>query len=97
MFVHRVRKLNAQEQQDFSGCECNFGHWNDHQRPPATHRVFGTEGGHRVGNICCDRCAAELRQEVRSRPATPVTHGHDDATYDGRADFISPLLKFKEP
>ena len=89
MFIHRVRKMNAQEELDFAGEECHFGHWNDFQIPEATHRVFGTEGGHRVGNVCCHRCAALIQRDLQKRPATPVSHGHGDDTYDGRPDFIT--------
>jgi hypothetical protein len=99
MFVHRIRSMSLAEARDFAGACCHF---EQHNHPgvelPLTHRVFGTDGGHRVGNVCCAECAGLLRQELRRRPATPITHGEPDESYDGRPDDIRPftLARLKE-
>ena len=99
MFIHRIRKLTVQETAALGGrpywgycclCAAEF--------VPVTHRAMGTEAGYRVAYGCCAECAAEYqRTMIRERvPATPVTHGEADETYDGRKDYVSPFLTFQE-
>lgn len=95
MLIHRLRKLTSLEAiialSDCRVCGAPSS---------LTHAVLGVttvEGQRvRITRPCCHSCAAIIENDLRTIPATPVTYGQDDSTYDGRADFISPSLTFSE-